>query len=115
LRRGYPAIGVYFAKTPTSGREMIALYSRLGTGTPFDDFVQCPEGSVSCQKSCFDLMIIFRFTSEPFGYPVGGCVRQPVRDGWGERVAVGHIVNGAARNRPANSAEAETLRQFAAA
>lgn len=88
---------------------MFSLYSRLKTATSFEDFVLKDREQISYERPCYELMIVFEFTSEPFEFHTGGYAPGFIQDWWDAMVASGEIVKGSEGYRLTAAAEKRLL------
>jgi len=92
---------------------MFWLYSQLRTASSFEDFVDRPKDSVSYDRPCYELMIVFGLVADPYGFRTGGYAPGFVRDWWTARIAAREIIETPGGYRFTPQAEAALLHRLA--
>lgn len=67
------------------------LYSHLTTAQSFEHFVRDPEGAASYDAPCYELMIVFSLTDQPYGFNTGDFSGDFLLGWWQERLSSGAI------------------------
>ena len=68
-----------------------------------------PEGAASYEAPCYELMIVFSLTDQPYGFNTGGFAEDFLRGWWQERVSSGAISHSAEGFRMSPEAEQNLL------
>lgn len=85
------------------------LYSQLATARSFEHFVGYPKGGASYDAPCYELMIVFSLTDQPYGFNTGGFAEGFLRGWWEERLRTGAITPSADGFRMSREAEQNFL------
>lgn len=71
---------------------MFLLYSSLTTAMSMADFLDQDPEHRTYDHPCYEMMIPFSYTGEPYGFRTGGWARDFVADWWDQQIAAGGIV-----------------------
>jgi hypothetical protein len=92
---------------------MFWLYSQLRTAGSFEDFVERRKEQTSYDRPCYELMIVYGFVADPYGFNTGGYAPASVRDWWNAQIAAGEIVKTPEGYRFTPEAETALLHRLA--